>query len=141
MAKTILRQRNLAVEQLLDDAEAVEAGHLHVEKKQVGIVLADEVDGFKAVFALRDDVDIAGILEQIGKFVARELFIIDDDGGKGHRDRRHSSFKARSGPECAALRESAVSITTAQKEAQGEGGRFWALRPRFRARAPCPCLR
>jgi hypothetical protein len=77
-------QWNLAVEQLLDDAETVQAGHLNVEKNEVGIVFADEADGFQTVLALRDDIDI-GVLEQVGKFVARQLFVVDDDGGEGHR--------------------------------------------------------
>ena len=77
-------QGHFSVEQLLDDAEAVEAGHLHIEKNQVGIVFADEVDGFDAVLALGNDVHIADILEQVGEFVAGQLLIVHDYGGKRH---------------------------------------------------------
>ena len=74
-------QRDFFVQQLLDDPKAVEAGHLHVEKNQVGIMLFDEVDSFEAVFALGDDVHVAGILQQVSEFVAGELFVVHDYGG------------------------------------------------------------
>ena len=38
---TIFGRSTLFVEQFLDDAEAIEAGHLYVEKDQIGVVLAD----------------------------------------------------------------------------------------------------
>src|SRR4029077_9016798 len=41
-----LGQDYFLVKQFLDDAEAIEAGHLHVEKDQVGIMFADETDAF-----------------------------------------------------------------------------------------------
>ena len=77
-------QGNFLVEQFLDHAEAIEAGHLHVEKNQVGIVFADEIDAFDAVLALRHNVDVAHIFKQEGEFVAGELLIVHDDGGQGH---------------------------------------------------------
>ena len=64
-----LWHRDLAVEEFFDDTEAVETGHLHVEEDEVGIVLADQIDGFEAVFALGDNVDV-GMIEQVGEFVA-----------------------------------------------------------------------
>src|SRR5208283_3912735 len=78
-------ERNLAVEQFLEDAETVQARHLDVEKHQIRIVLADQADGFQAVLALRDYVDVVQVLEQVGEFVARQLFVVDDDRGEGHR--------------------------------------------------------
>jgi hypothetical protein len=44
-------------------------------------VLFDEAHSFEAVLALRDHVDVAGILEQISEFVAGELFVVHDYGG------------------------------------------------------------
>ena len=79
-----LGKSDFLVEQFLDDAEAVEAGHLHVEKDQVGIVLADQVDAFEPVLALGHDVHVADIFQQEGKFVAGKLFIVHDDGGQRH---------------------------------------------------------
>jgi len=82
--KDDLGQGNLAIEQLLDDAETVEAGHLDVEKNEIGIVFLDQADGFEAVLALGDDVNISGVFEQVGEFVACQLFVVDDDDGKRH---------------------------------------------------------
>ncbi len=53
-----LRQRHLAVQQLLDDAEAVETRHLHVKEDEIGRELLDQVDGLDSVLALSHDVDI-----------------------------------------------------------------------------------
>ena len=72
------RQRNFLVEQLLDDSEAVEPGHLHVEKNQIRIVFLDQVEGFQSVFALSHDSYIAGILQEVSKFVAGELLVVHD---------------------------------------------------------------
>src|SRR5271157_4770121 len=81
--KNDLRQRYFLVEQLLDRAEAVEARHLHVEKDEVGREFFDQVDRFDAVLALRHDVHIE-IAQEIGQLVASELFVIHNDGRKGH---------------------------------------------------------
>ena len=75
-----LRQRHFLVDQLLDDAEAVEPGHLHVEEDEFGRELLDQVHRFHAVLALRDDVHIE-IAQQIGKLVARKLLVIHNDCG------------------------------------------------------------
>ncbi len=67
------------VEELLDDGEAIEAGHLDVEEDDVGLVGTDEVDGFDAVGALGYDVDAVGAFKEIEEFLARERFVVDDD--------------------------------------------------------------
>ena len=74
-----LGQRDFLVEQLLDDAEAVEAGHLHVEEDEVGAAVLDQADGFEPVLTLGYDVDLAGVFEQVGKLVAGELLVVDND--------------------------------------------------------------
>ena len=73
-----------ALDEFLEDAEAVEAGHLDVEKDEVGVVFFDEVDGFEAVFALADDGDFGEGFEEEGEFFACGLFVVDDDGVDGH---------------------------------------------------------
>jgi hypothetical protein len=55
--KDHVRDLHLALGKLLQDAKAVEAGHLHIEKDQVGRMLFDQVDGLEAVLSLRDQVD------------------------------------------------------------------------------------
>ena len=74
-----LRQRHLAVEQFFEDGESVEAGHLDVEEDDVGLVGADELYGFDAVGALRENFDSAGALEEILQLLTCEGFIIDDE--------------------------------------------------------------
>ncbi len=61
-AKDDLRQRDFSIQQLFDYAKAIEAGHLHVEEDQIGIVLANETDALDSVFALGDNIDIVNIL-------------------------------------------------------------------------------
>ena len=70
----------------LEDAEAVEAGHLDVEEDEVGIVLLDEVDGIEAVFALGEKMDFGEGFEEEGEFFAGGLFVVNDDGVDGHGD-------------------------------------------------------
>jgi hypothetical protein len=48
----------LALNEFFEHAEAIKAGHLDVEKEQVGRMLFDEIDGFDAVFALSEEVDV-----------------------------------------------------------------------------------
>ena len=71
------------VEELFDDGEAIEAGHLDVEEDDVGGVGADEVDGFDAVGALGEDVDVAGVFEEVEELLAGEGLVVDDDGVEG----------------------------------------------------------
>src|SRR5215469_4111142 len=79
------RQGNFLVEKFLDYAEAIETGHLHVEKDHVGAVLADQVDTLDSVLSLSHDVHIAGVLEQVGELVPRQLLVIHDDRRQRHQ--------------------------------------------------------
>ena len=73
-----------ALDEFLEDAEAVEAGHLDVEENKVGRMFFYEVDGFEAVFALADERNFGEGFEEIGEFLAGGLFVVDDDGVDGH---------------------------------------------------------
>src|SRR2546425_4713381 len=78
------RQGNFLIEQLLNYAEAVKPRHLHIKKDEIGIVFADEIDGFDAVLALSHDVHIVDVLEQISQLIPGQLLIIHDYGRKRH---------------------------------------------------------
>jgi len=73
-----------ALDELLEDAEAVETRHLDIEEDEVGIVFLDEVDGVESVFALGQKIDFREAFEEEGQFLASGLFVVDDDGGDGH---------------------------------------------------------
>jgi hypothetical protein len=73
-----------ALDEFLEHAEAIEAGHLDVEEDEVGGVFFDEGDGFEAVFALADEGDFGEGLEEEGEFLAGGFFVVDDDGVDGH---------------------------------------------------------
>ena len=62
--------------QLADDAHAVEAGHLHVEKNQVRLQVFDQLHGFESVGGGGDNFDVGELLQLIGQFVGGELFIV-----------------------------------------------------------------
>jgi hypothetical protein len=49
-------------------------------------VFADEVDAFDAVLALGHNLHVAYIFQQEGKFVAGQLFIVNDYSGQRHSD-------------------------------------------------------
>ena len=44
----------------------------------------DQVDGFHAVLALRHDLHVVHIAQQVMELVARELFVIHDECGQSH---------------------------------------------------------
>ena len=53
-----VRDFKFALHEFLEDAEAIESGHLDVEKDEVGVVFLDEVEGFDAIFAVAEDVNL-----------------------------------------------------------------------------------
>jgi len=79
-----VRDFELALDQLFEDAEAVEAGHLDIEEEEIGGMLFDEIDGFKTVFALGLEMDFGEGFQEEGQLFASGLFIVDDDGVDGH---------------------------------------------------------
>ncbi|MGH9521153.1 MAG: hypothetical protein ACRD3E_01325 [Terriglobales bacterium] len=52
----------------------------------------DQVDGFQPVLALGDDVDIADLLQQEDKLIARQLLVINDNRGKRHSESSRNSY-------------------------------------------------
>jgi len=72
------------LDEFLQDAEAVESGHLNIEEDEIGGVFLDEIDGFEPVFAMADDRNLGEGLEQEGEFLAGGLLVVDDDGIDGH---------------------------------------------------------
>ncbi len=74
----------IAIDESLNDSEPVLAGHLHIEKDKIGMVLVDEVDGLNAVGALGNHVHVAHRIEQVFELVAGQLFIVDNERGNGH---------------------------------------------------------
>lgn len=79
-----VRHFEFALDEFLEDAEAVEAGHLDIEEDEVGGVFLDEIDGFEAVFALADERDFREGFEKVGELLAGGLLVVDDDGLDGH---------------------------------------------------------
>ena len=83
-------QARFLFQQLLDDAESVETGHLHVQKYELRLERADHPDGFRAVLPLRDHFHVRETFEEECEFVARRLFIIDNQRRQLHGS--HRSF-------------------------------------------------
>ena len=73
-----------ALDEFLEDAETVEAGHLDIQKDQVGAVFLDEGDGIEAVLALGEKMDFGESFQEKGQFFAGGFFVVDDDGVDGH---------------------------------------------------------
>jgi hypothetical protein len=79
-----VRHFEFTLDEFLQDAEAVEAGHLHVEKNEIGRMFLDEVDGFETIFALAEKIDLGKGFEEKGEFIASGFFVVDDNGVDGH---------------------------------------------------------
>jgi hypothetical protein len=58
------------------------AGHLHVEKNEVGLVLPDGIDGLMPILCHRDDLDSSFASEHVLDALARERLVICDDHAK-----------------------------------------------------------
>jgi hypothetical protein len=64
--------------------EAIETGHLNIEKNQIGFLLRDGLHGFEAVRALGNNFDIGVLLQILTEERAREFFIVDDHDTHGN---------------------------------------------------------
>ena len=79
-----VRDFHFPFDKLLEHAETVEAGHLHVQKHQVRRVLLDQRHGFHAVFSLPDQIDFGKTFQQKRQLIPRRLFVIHNNGVDGH---------------------------------------------------------
>ena len=61
-----------------DHLEAVHLRHLHVEEHEIRLVIDDRRDGFFAVAALADDLDVRLARQQPGQPLPRERLIVHD---------------------------------------------------------------
>src|SRR5918993_1425090 len=67
-------------------AEPVHAGHLHVEEDQVGVLVANGIDGLLAIAVLADDGDVVMHPEHHPDALTREGLVVDDEGAQGHAE-------------------------------------------------------
>jgi hypothetical protein len=63
----------------VDDLEAVELRHLHVEEHEIGRQLGDRLHRLEAVGALGDDFDAGHVRQVLAQHLARERLVVDDD--------------------------------------------------------------
>ncbi len=61
------------------DAEAVEAGHLDVQKQQIRTQVIDGLDGLEAIFALGDDLDFLFLGQLLPDPLARQLLVVHEN--------------------------------------------------------------
>ena len=71
--------RRAVLDELVRDFEAIETGHLNVEKQDIRCEAPDNAHRLEAVAGLRDHLDISDLLEHVAQLFARELLIVDDD--------------------------------------------------------------
>src|SRR5690348_425501 len=67
--KNKVRQMGIPVEQFLDDAKAVQARHLDIQKYEVRTQFPNQAHRFHAILPLPDDLDLRKIPEQVSQFV------------------------------------------------------------------------
>ncbi len=70
---------------LSDDAQAVQAGHLHVQEGQIRLQFLDEAEGLQTVLPGAQDLDIRESLEEEQQLVTSQSLVVDNDGAKGRR--------------------------------------------------------
>jgi hypothetical protein len=63
----------------LYNVEAVDAGHLHVQKDEIRVVLLDRGDGGFAAVRFSDDLHAGLGAQQAQDFATRRGFVIDDE--------------------------------------------------------------
>ena len=63
----------------LQDFEAVQLGHLHVQKYQIGLTLGNRLHRFEPIRAFSQDLDFAAGRQIFSQQLARQFFIIDND--------------------------------------------------------------
>ena len=73
------------------DVEAVGAGHLHIDKDEIGAVLFDGGDRGLGVVGFADDFDVGFVAEETEQFATRGSFVVDDENAKKIRRRHHQS--------------------------------------------------
>ena len=101
-----VRDFHLALDELFEDAETIEAGHFDVEENEIGDMFLDERDGFDSIFAFGDQIDFGKALEQEGEFFSRGFFVVNDEGIDVHE--RWPSIGMRRSP--AQLQERFVAM-------------------------------
>src|SRR5207249_10994547 len=85
----------LLLQQLLDDAKAVEPRHLHIKEDQLGTELADQAQGLKPVLALAHQLDIREAFEEEHQLIAGGLLVIHDHCSDFHEGAFPSSRRPR----------------------------------------------
>jgi len=63
-----------------ENFEAIELGHLDIEKEQIGFQFGDGLDRFEAVGALSDKFDLGMRAEEFAEDLASELFVVNNHG-------------------------------------------------------------
>ena len=77
-------QRRLHLHHALNDGEAVEPGHLDIEKDEVWLVSLDGADRFAPVSAGFHDLHVGMRLQPELEALDGEAFIVDENGANGH---------------------------------------------------------
>src|SRR6185369_15610051 len=70
--------------QLFERAESIQAGHLHIEEKQVGAMLTHNLNGIRTVCCFRYDFDVVLAGEQCPNAFAGEGLIVGNYGLHTH---------------------------------------------------------
>src|SRR5262252_891940 len=68
----------------LNDGKAVGSGHLHVEKHQIRLLLANQDDRFSSVSCFADETDLRLAAEQQLQPLARKRFVIHNENFQMH---------------------------------------------------------
>ena len=79
------RQRHLRRRHGSQKLETVDAGHLHVEEHEIGLVFGNREERLAAVAGLGDDLDIGMACQPERESAPGEGFIVNDQRTRAHR--------------------------------------------------------
>src|SRR5438105_2830168 len=82
---SIVRYVDLLLAQTPDDPRAGQAVQLYVHKHHLRLEALDQLDRLQAVGTGCDYFNFGEIAEEIGEFIARKLFIVNDNCSDGSR--------------------------------------------------------
>ncbi len=57
---------------------------MNIKENEIGRMLFDEVDGFKAVLALTDEIDFRKTLQKKREFIPCGFFVVDNERADRH---------------------------------------------------------
>jgi hypothetical protein len=74
-----LWERDLSIQQLLENTESVQTRHLNVKKHEIRLVRPDQFNRLDSIGSLRENFNSTCSLQEILQLLPGQRFVIDDE--------------------------------------------------------------